>query len=115
MRLKDKLHDWLDTVVMYAVALWLLFITLPSLDESVTLADGSTFHPSSGTIGSCYKTHDGQHYVRTGHGIRKVGKAVGEMLIARSKTIRRKAIARRVVLVATALTIVVCVSVLSLS
>jgi hypothetical protein len=111
----DKLRVKLDMMVWYAIALYALFITLPSLDKSTENADGSTLHPSAGTPGSCYMTRDGQHYVRTGHGTRKVGKAVGEMLIARSKRIRRKAIARRVVAVGTAATIAACLTVLSLS
>lgn len=100
----DKLQDTLDRWLMYAVALWLLFITLPSLDESlVVLTDDGrisySVHPSGGTVGSCYKTSDGQHYVRTGRGVRKIGKVLGEKLIRRSLIIRRKALARRVVLV----------------
>lgn len=103
----DKLQDTLDRWLMYAVALWLLFITLPSLDESTwNPTDGSFHHPSRGTPGSCYKTQDGQHYVRTMSGVRKVGKVLGEKLIRRSLMIRRKALARRVVLVVFVLIVV---------
>lgn len=101
----DRLHDSFDRIVMYAVALWLLFITLPSLDEEIENADGSTTYPTRGTPGSCYKTRDGQHYVRLPTGHRKIGKILGAKLIARSKRVRRKAIARRVVLVVTLLII----------
>lgn len=110
----DRLNDWLDTVVLHAIALWLAFISLPSLDKSIDNADGSITHPSRGTPGSCYQTRDGQHYVRTGRGTRRVGSTVGKMLIARSKTIRRRAIARRVIAVGTAVTIAACIAVLSI-
>jgi hypothetical protein len=105
----DKLHDWLDLQLMRLLALWAMFVTLPSLDrpEVTTGAHGETItmYPSRGTPGSCYCTADGQHYVRTGRGVRKIGKVLGAKLIARSKSIRRKAIARRVVFV---LFVVIC-------
>lgn len=101
------------------LALWYRFKTLPSLDEAISKVGkhGETIitFPSRGTPGSCYVTADGQHYVRTGRGHRKVGTVVGKTLIARSKRIRRLAIARRVVAVVTIVTIITLVLILKLS
>lgn len=110
-RVKNWIHDRIDVAVMFAIALWLLFITLPSLDGSQITDDG-WFHPARGQPGSCFMTQDGQHYVRTGRGIRKVGQVTGKALIARTLKIRRVALAKRVLLVAgtTAITAVILVS-----
>lgn len=79
-------------------ALW--FSTLPSLDKSLKMPDGSTLHPSRGTIGSAYQTADGQYYVRTGRGSVKVNGITGGMLIRRAKRIRNEAIRYRIYAVA---------------
>lgn len=105
----------LDMMVWYFIALWMLFITLPSLDKAITLSDGTKLYPTKGTPGSCYKTSDGQHYVRTGRGIRKIGKVLGAKLIARSVQIRRKAIAHRALLVAGVLALAKLAAILVLS
>jgi hypothetical protein len=108
-KLRDKASITADMAVWYCIALWTLFITLPSLDKAITLSDGTKVYPSRGTPGSCYTTSDGQHYVRTGYGVRKIGKVLGAKLIARSIKIRRDAIMLRaafaITLLAAALTL----------
>lgn len=96
----DRIHDWLDSVVVHVIGFWLLFIRLPSLHLSTHHDNGHITHPSHGPVGTCYQTQCGQHYARTGRGVRKVGTQLGKMLIARTKKIRRDAIGLRVLLVA---------------
>jgi hypothetical protein len=115
----DRLHDRLDRFVFWLVATWIVFITLPQLDHSTTTTNkhGATVKtfPSKTQLGWCYVDAYGQHYVVTARGHRKIGKQLGEKLIAHWKTHRRKAIARRVLAVTTALTIAACIAVLHIS
>lgn len=112
-QLRSRYFAW--RIAFVFIRAWYWLTVLPSLDLSIELPDGSTLYPSAGTPGSCFKTRDGQHYVRTGRGNRKVGKITGEMLIARSKRIRQKAIAQRVVVVAAAVIVIASLAALSLS
>lgn len=115
----DRLNDKIDRVVMWFIAIWLVFITLPQLDHSWTTTDRhgatTTHRPSKTQIGWCYVDAYGQHYVVTARGHRKIGKVLGASLIAHWKKQRRKAIARRVLAVTTALLIAGGIAVLHIS
>ena len=102
----NRITWFLIRIALFATQCWFWLTTIPSLDKSVRLPDGRTFHPSHGTVGSVYVTADGQHYIRTGFGSRKIGRLLGQMFIKRARRNRRRAIQLRVAVVSAAVLLV---------
>lgn len=92
---KSRLEMKWDLLVWSVVSLGVWFVTLPSLDKSTKHHNGIIVHPSRGTPGSAFQTQDGQWYVRTRRGVRKVSPAAGKQLKKRQRVIRSAAIAAR--------------------
>lgn len=83
------------SVVTRLILFGMWYVTLPSLDKSVRHTNGDIVHPSRGTPGSAFQTQDGQWYVRTRRGIRKVSGVAGQQLKKRQRVIRSAGIAAR--------------------
>lgn len=104
-RAKRSWYNAVERVILFGM--W--FVTLPSLDKSVKHPGGIIVHPSRGTPGSTFQTEDGQWYVRTRRGIRKVSGEAGLQLKKRQRVIRSAGIAARAVVAAMGVATIVAV------